>query len=249
MHQHVATWLSTMRAVTSLVAFKSVIDSIVHQIGFRYFVYRGHFPGFPAEDNEIRIDTAPPAWHDYCRQARVDTRWDPLHLRSLRTVMPILWRDVRPMHQAHFDKARELGLATGVTQPMHGPRGEWSSISFIKDRAGLRAERDVLDALPQCQLVTSFAHHAVQRILKQRLDASLVVPIDRPEPASNLSERESECLALAALGKTLQQISAIIPISERTVAFHLANARRKLGAGSLRHAVSKAASLGIIRAA
>lgn len=249
MHQHVAAWLDMMQGVTSLIAFKSVVDTIVHQLGFHYFIYRGHVPGLPPGDSEIRIDTAPTAWHDYRQRARIDSRWDPLHVRALRTVMPILWRDVRPMHPAHFDKARELGLATGVTQPVHGPRGEWSSISFIKDRAGLRAERDVLGALPQCQLITVFAHHALQRIATHHLDAAALSPAALPDLASSLSEREAECLELAALGKTIQQISAILPIAERTVAFHLANARRKLGAGSLRHAVTKAASIGLIRAA
>jgi DNA-binding CsgD family transcriptional regulator len=247
MHPQVATWLNMVVGVTSLVALKSVVDSVIHQLGFRYFIYRGHFPGLPSGENQIRIDTAPVAWHDYRQRREMDSSWDPLHVRALRTVTPILWCNVRPQHPDHFEKARELGLATGVTQPIHGPRGDWSSISFIKDRAGLRSERDVLAALPQCQLLTSFAHEAVERIITRRLDGLIAVP--RPVPESSLSDRENECLQLAALGRTLQQIAGILPISERTVAFHLANARRKLNAASLRHAVTKAASIGLIRAA
>jgi DNA-binding CsgD family transcriptional regulator len=247
MHPQVVPWLEVLPKVGSLVALKSVVDSVVHQLGFRYFIYRGRFPALPGGDNQIRIDTAPPAWHDYRQRRGIDPSWDPLHVRALRTVMPILWCSVRPMHPDHFQRARELGLATGVTQPMHGPRGDWSSISFIKDRAGLRSERDVLAALPQCQLLTSFVHDAVGRIVARQVDGS--IPVRPPASETSLSGRESECLELAALGRTIQQIATILPISERTVAFHLVNARRKLQADSLRHAVTKAASRGLIRAA
>jgi len=53
-------------------------------------------------------------------------------------------------------------------------------------------------------------------------------------------------LTWAAAGKTTSEIAAIMPISERTVVFHLSNARRKLGATNSRHAISKALSLGLI---
>jgi DNA-binding CsgD family transcriptional regulator len=248
MHPQVATWLNLVVGVTTLVGLKSVVDSVIHQLGFRYFIYRGHFPGLPNGAYQIQLDTAPAAWHTYRQRPEIGSTWDPLHVRALRAVTPILWSRVKSLHPDHFEKARELGLATGVTQPMHGPRGDWSSISFIKDRAGLRSERDVLAALPQCQLFTSFAHDAVARIIARRLDASIAAE-DRPGAACRLSMRENECLGLAALGKTIQQIAGILPISERTVAFHLVNARRKLQTGSLRHAVTKAASLGLIRAA
>ena len=246
MHNQVASWFSSVSAVNSLVALKSAIDSAAHQLGFRYFIYRGHFPGVPDADR-LHIDTAPAAWHDYRRAARIEANWDPLHVRALRTVTPILWCNVRSSYPAHFEKAREFGLATGVTQPIHGPHGDWSSISFIKDRAGLRADRDVLGVVPQCQLLTSLAHDAVQRIVMRGLGDYTGSSDAHPE--STLSDREAQCLALAAFGKTIQQIAVVLPITERTVAFHLTNARRKLGTGSLRHAITKAASLGLIQAA
>jgi DNA-binding CsgD family transcriptional regulator len=52
----------------------------------------------------------------------------------------------------------------------------------------------------------------------------------------------------AAVGRTTSEIAEILPISERTVIFHLANARQKLGAANSRQAISKAVSLGIIAA-
>ena len=69
-----------------------------------------------------------------------------------------------------------------------------------------------------------------------------------PAPDMALSRRERECLVLAARGKTAAEIGRSLEISERTVTFHLTNARRKLGTASSPHAVVRAVSLGLIAA-
>jgi DNA-binding CsgD family transcriptional regulator len=53
-------------------------------------------------------------------------------------------------------------------------------------------------------------------------------------------------LTWAAAGKTMVGIADILSISQRTVFFHLSNARRKLGAANSRHAICKALALGLI---
>jgi DNA-binding CsgD family transcriptional regulator len=247
-HPRAPKWLGTVLAATSLVALKAAMNSAIGHLGFRYFIYRGHFPDSPSGSHDIQLDSTPAPWRELCSNYGMDFNWDPLHSRALREVTPILWSNVKTLHPALFGRARRLGVGTGVTQPLHGPGGQWSAVSFIKDRAGLRAERAILAALPQCQLLTTFTHDAVSRIIAQRLDVSLP-PLRQASTALRLSERENECLALAALGKTMPQIARVLPISERTVAFHLANARRKLQVASLRHAVTKATSLGLIREA
>ena len=247
MHLQITGWLEAMPGVTGLPALREALDLWIHQLGFRHFAYHGCFPGSPGGTNEVHLDTLPAAWRRYCLGRGIDCEWGLLCGRALRA-SPILWCRIRSLHPDLFDKAREFGLATGVTQPVHGPGGEWSSISFISDRAGPRVERKMLAALPYCQLLGSLAHDAASRIAAASRDA----PADahRPAPSeSALSERESACLGLAASGKTIPQIAEILPISARTVVFHLKNARRKLQAASLRHAVTKAASLGLIRAA
>ena len=247
MRTQAASWLDRVPRATSLPTLKNTIDAVIHQLGFQYFVYRGLFPNLHGAPDEIRIDTSPPAWRDHCLRCGIDSNWDPMHHRALQEVTPILWCTVRERHSAFFDDARRFGIATGVTQPLHGPGGQWSSISFIKDRGGRTAERDILAALPECQLLTSFVHDAAARILKRQFGAPVIA--QQPSlPESDLSERENECLWLAALGKTIPEIAMMLPITRRTVAFHLANARRKLGVTSLRHAVTKATSLGLVRA-
>lgn len=245
MQPQVAAWLEAMASVNTLPAFEEALDRRIRDLGFRYFVYQGCFPG-AAGGERVRADTTPEAWRQHCASQGSDRLWDLLCGRALRTA-PILWSRLRPVHPELFAKAREFGLADGVTQPVHGPGGEWSSISFIGDHDGPRFERKLLARLPYCQLLASLAHDAAARIASSR---SAVADGRQPAPSdTGLSERESTCLGLAASGKTVLQISAILPISARTVNYHLTNARRKLRAGSLRHAVTKATSLGLIRAA
>ena len=54
-----------------------------------------------------------------------------------------------------------------------------------------------------------------------------------------LTRREAECLRLASLGKTDAEISIVVGIAPRTVRFHLANVKSKLGATSRINAIAK----------
>ena len=62
----------------------------------------------------------------------------------------------------------------------------------------------------------------------------------------NLNDREIETLRWAARGKTAEEIAIIMSIAERTVAFHLNNARDKLGVATRIQAAVKATIAGFI---
>ncbi|MBB4640741.1 helix-turn-helix transcriptional regulator [Rhizorhapis suberifaciens] len=59
------------------------------------------------------------------------------------------------------------------------------------------------------------------------------------QSTARLSCREKECIAWAAQGKNIAGISAIMGITERTVLFHISNAKRRLDADTIAHAVFK----------
>jgi DNA-binding CsgD family transcriptional regulator len=61
-----------------------------------------------------------------------------------------------------------------------------------------------------------------------------------------LTERERDCLAFVAEGKTDWEIARLLGISEATTRFHLNNARRKLGAVNRAQAVARFAMLGLL---
>jgi DNA-binding NarL/FixJ family response regulator len=62
----------------------------------------------------------------------------------------------------------------------------------------------------------------------------------------DLNDREIEALMWAARGKTTEDIAAIMSITERTVHFHLNNARDKLGVATRIQAAVKATVAGFI---
>ena len=58
---------------------------------------------------------------------------------------------------------------------------------------------------------------------------------------SALSSREIECLQWLAVGKTISEAACILGISERTLRFHVTNARERLGVSTTMQAVVAAA--------
>jgi DNA-binding CsgD family transcriptional regulator len=216
------------------------------QFGFRYFLFRGSFSPRPAR--EVRFGNFPAEWHRHCADRGKDLLPGPLRRIALEEVTPLLWSALAPQHPRAFAHAERYGLATGVSCSVRGPRGQWSLTSFALPRSGPLAERRIASLLPECQLLACAIHYASARLARRGLDRPL--PLRRLGRAANglLSERESQCLIESARGNTTSEIAVALQISERTVAFHLANVRRKLDAANSRHAVTKALSLKLIAA-
>lgn len=241
-------WLKRIVSAKSLADLEESVPRVVARLGFQYFFYHSHFPHLPARLRDARMDNAPPSWHKHCLRNGLDVTFEALRRVAEQQTTPVLWRDVGPYHRELFATARDFGFMTGVTQLVHGPGGQWSSISFIKSRSGSSAEREIRAALPQCHLLTCYVHDAAKSLVRRRFGSGILLRAAAPLPDSGLSQRERDCLMWAAVGKTTSEIAEILPISERTVIFHLANARQKLGAANSRQAISKAVSLGIIAA-
>jgi len=157
----------------------------------------------------------------------------------------LLWRDWVSHYPDYFARARKFGLVTGVTHPVHGSTEDRSSISFIKGVGGVQAEREILAALSECQLIACYVHGTVGHLIENRSDS--VDPGARPTgPVPTLTERERECLSWAATGKTAAEVAVTLALSEATIIYHLSKVRRKLDAANSRHAISKAISLKLI---
>lgn len=62
-----------------------------------------------------------------------------------------------------------------------------------------------------------------------------------------LTNKERECLYLAAQDKTSREIAAILNISERTANFHIDNIRKKFMVRSRQAAIAAAISKGFLK--
>jgi DNA-binding CsgD family transcriptional regulator len=240
-----AWWLKPVLTASSLAALQRSLEATVRRLGFRYFIYSSRFPHLPTGGHQVCFDNCPEGWRAYSRQRGLDAAFDPLSEGAIRDVTPVLWRAAMSCRPASFSEAREFGLLTGLTHPIHGPSGEWSTISFIKDYEGIQAEREILMAAAKCQLLAAYVHKAAAHIIGHKFNSTPVT--QQPQPRDwGLKQREREILALAAAGKTSAEIADVLHISERTIIFHLSNARHKLHAHNSRHAISKAIALGLI---
>jgi LuxR family transcriptional activator of conjugal transfer of Ti plasmids len=235
-------WLNKIFIADSFAELRQSIENVIPGFGFRYFMFHARFPNTAAGNNDVYFDNCPEGWGGYYRERRPDGL---LRLSPKAQLTPMLWRQISPLAPELFAKAREFGLVAGSTHPVHGPGGQWSSMSFIKDREGAKAEKEIEDSLAKCQLTAGYVHDCAARILERRLGTTMsqipAVPRD-----TDLNERECQVLTWAAAGKTASETATILSIAERTVLFYLASARQKLGATNSRHAISKALSQGLI---
>jgi DNA-binding CsgD family transcriptional regulator len=243
-----AVRLAQILANRSKTALEEAVLLTSEQLGFRYFMFCGQFSRPRGATHEIRFDNFPVHWHRYCAERGRDLLPGPLRRLGLQEVTPLPWRKIATRYGSAFAKASEFGLVTGVSCSVHGPRGQWSLTSFALARGGSAAERHILTTLPDCQLVACTIHYAAARVARRGVDR-LGAPRELDDARNRLlSDRESQCLILSARGKTTSEIGQALQISERTVAFHLSNLRRKLGAANSRHAVARAFSLKLIAA-
>jgi len=235
-----ARWLKNILISGSLAQLRDAVEANAARFGFRYFIYRGHFPG----GSDVRLDNCVRGWSEAYGVSR-DECDRLLGIDDPYEATPRLWSQMAHGAPGFFARARELGLVSGSTHPVHGPGGEWSSVSFVKDYGGARAESEIRTALARCQLLATYVHDCVRRIVWQG-PAVAIAEAQPVQDTSDLNERECQVLTWVAAGKTSSEIASLMPISERTVSFHLSNARRKLGAANSRHAITRAISLGLI---
>ena len=239
-----ASWRTRILSANSLAGLRESLLVTVQRMGFKFFLLCSSSPLLGGQQ-ELRLCNCPPGWIEYSSERKCAGSLDPIHRLALQETTPVLWRDRVSHYPDYFAAARKFGLMTGVTLPVHGPVGDRSSITFIKGVGGIQAEREILSALPECQLLTCYAHRAVARIVENRLD-SLSADATPRVLAPILTARERECLSWAATGKTAAQVATTLSLSEATIIYHLTKARRKLAAENSRHAITKAISLKLI---
>jgi len=183
------------------------------------------------------ISTYPAAWKAHYLKSRYECL-DPVVLRARHDADPFAWGsdqawcELSRRQQQLFDEAAEFGIRCGFTIPIHDGRGLIAAVTFAANEPcsvfhraiGLRGE--VL------QLLAMYFHVHVRR----------KIVVDRVVDGVALSPREFECLAWATQGKSAWEIGRILGISRRTAAFHLDNAKAKLGVRSIAQAVARLAA-------
>ncbi len=238
--------------MSNLSLFESLLDcgtveelhsnatAIARQMGFEHFLYGVQVNTSLTRPYRFILSCYPENWRKHYDEEGY-ANIDPTVSHCAKTSIPIIWKNeiFKGRKEARVrSEAKDCGLVSGVSFPVHGSRGEAAMLSLSTSRDSREAQDDIAAMMGKAQLLTCYLHEAVQRIVLSK------GPI--PLKKINLTEREKECLLWAAEGKTGWEIANIIRISERTVTFHLQNAVQKLGVVNRQQAISRALSMGLI---
>lgn len=164
---------------------------------------------------------------------------DPVVLLASSRSTPMVWSnlmigdDLSPKQKKMFSESREAGLKNGLSIPVHGPLGE----SYVVSLANDTNERDTGLCLGTLQVLAIQFQLAYSQIARQDPER---------QAGFHLTERERECLAWTARGKSAWAIGMILGVSEHTVNFHLKSAMKKMGTTNRVTAVVSAIKSGLI---
>lgn len=228
-------------SVRSVGELLDCLSQVRRHLGYEHFAYGGL--GLP--DADWRYPELPPAIVvDYPADwigRYVEKRYlsaDPVLRLSPSAVADFTWTELGPIserEQLVMNECADIGLSTGLTIPIHGPRGAIHVVSFAGARGQVEQPTPTVRAM--LRLIAVQFHVAYTRLESSSSPAQW---------AGALTVREREMLLWAARGKSCWDTGVILGLSEHTVRFHLRNAMEKLQTASKIVAVVKAITLGLI---
>ena len=205
----------------------------------------------------IMLENFSPVWDNYEDSIGPDADLLRDHLNSTWTA--ILKSDIaetRPFLEWQFEQGGMI-CATHNASPVFerqrlaitafqkAPWTEFLSYTICRERDRVllltaKTQSPMTQSMFDSALVVFETFVAAYRYLHSQSVSTAAQPV-QPSLASPLSRREIECLQWLAVGKTISEAACILGISERTLRFHVTNARDRLGVSTTMQAVVAAA--------
>lgn len=235
MQKEFETFLERLAGGVDYVDFRDAMAAFAKEFDLRTFAYlslTGRTAGEP-----VLISNYPPGWTSRYQTHRYHQN-DPVILRAQTDGRPFRWgsgfgpsRGTK-LQQRILDEAAEFEICSGLTIPVVDRRGGGAAVTFAAGECNPTFFRAIGRYEQALQLIATCFHIHVRRSLAGERTVDGVV----------LTPREYECLQWAARGKSAWDIGCILGIQRRTVAFHLDNARKKLGVRTITQAVVRLAA-------
>jgi DNA-binding CsgD family transcriptional regulator len=226
---------------------RPVLKTIVHGLDFDDFTYGVSTSPRPSHDARAYIWTSLPSEWTRLYDERAYIEVDPRMRGAWQSPLPYLWDrtscGTTPAQRAFFDAAADFGLASGVAVAL---RNKFDAPGFFVLSSAMPVNTDarrqyITAILGQVMVLATVVHDLLlASVIEHCLPA--------PSEGQPLSQRERECLQLAALGLSSREIGARLQIGERTVNNHFANLLAKMGATTRHEAVAKASTIGLVAA-
>jgi DNA-binding CsgD family transcriptional regulator len=204
-----------------LSELKKAFATSLQALGFRYFACCSHVDPLSPRAAALVFHNYPSDW---VRELSVSGRFriDPIFRHAEERLVPFFWDDPQfcaALTAAQRDILRDAeahGIAHGYTVPIHPPGAHVASCSVVPGSVCI--ERGAYQAV---LTLGCFMFDAM-------LSAAALEECHRTQ-SMQLSERERQCLELAAQGKDDWSIGSLLRISERTAHNHIERAKRRLG--------------------
>lgn len=225
--------LLTVRHQTELV---SAITQFTQCLEFEYFAYGVCITTHVTRPTFRLLNNYPQAWQAQYGQCGY-LACDPTVQHCLVSSKPIIWEEsVFAYARDFWEDAKNHGICSGWAQSMQLSRVARGMFTLARSNEYLGPRE-----LSQKQRAMVSLNQAAQAGFQQFL-----LPHVLPAAREALTQREIEILKWCAEGKTSQEISLILTITERTVNFHMANVLQKLDVCNKTAAVLRAYQLGLI---
>jgi LuxR family quorum-sensing system transcriptional regulator CciR len=236
--EDVEDFVRASKRATDMAELGGLLSDAVEGFGFDHVALVRHANlADPVEAaRSLQFVDYPEAWRVLMR-SRGYLADDPVLTACQKTAAAFLWSDVSKIIVLSARQSEILGLASscglgeGFTVPMNVPGEAPGSCSFAM-RRGREVRREML---PAAQYVGCFAFEAARRIQQsERARAEAIAA--RPR----LTNRQFDCLVLAAQGKSDWHIARLLGISPETVHQHIEAAKKRYQVASRTQLVVRA---------
>ncbi len=228
-----------MRAAATFADLAEVLAAATRSLQFDYFglSQRASGQSGAAAPSERLVLANFPA--DWINQRRIVGRIadDPVLLASERSITPFVWSQldrVVPLtgrHRSMIALARAAGVGDGYSVPIHVPGQISGLVSFVIAEG--RAWPG--DALPAAHYLACFAFEAARRLAMTDHAPAAAVNL-----TPSLTQRQLDCVALAARGKSDWVAGQLLGLSNGTVHKYLEAAKQRYGVSSRTELVVRA---------
>jgi LuxR family transcriptional regulator, activator of conjugal transfer of Ti plasmids len=216
--------IDTLELVHDEHGIRVALRDFAEASGFEHFAY----VCLRATDS-LALTSYPVAWQERYLDQNFKIL-DPVITIAKRTMRPFTWsgsemRHLSAVERSFFGEADAFGIRSGISIPIPASFGRLAMITLASGRP--KADPVVVHDLVRAATAVAFVH--VNLI---RASANLL-----RTPEFRLSARETTCMSWASFGKTMAETASMLGIAENTVRFYLVQARDKLGANNITHAV------------
>jgi len=229
--------ISALEKLNTLPELRDYFEGLIVSLGLTLFQLSeitdiDDFPG-----NNLSIGNLPDSYlKKYWRNGNYMFH-DPIVRKTLTSNKPVRYSEYlaksdNPKRvQEIFDFRNNQGIKDGLGFPLKGRLNRFTVINVIGDMSDF-SKADIMRL--EMYGISLYRRATELFPLRETLDVTDTV---------TLTDRERECLTWVSKGKTNWDISQILMITERTVQYHVENAREKLGVDTRLQAVVAAARL------